>query len=322
MDRPRSVKTRVRTDRTGKRLAEVTDDHYSPLIMEALHTLRSADGARLGYRLWREGTKPRRAIVLLHGMASNMTRWSEFVEHTSLKHHWDILRPDLRGHVESFARGRLGLEVWSRDLQTLLDVEHYEKAVVIGHSLGAQVAMHFAAHHPARVQGVVLIDPVFHQALRGAMRVADIFRPVLEGIVSLILFLNRIGLRRRNIPGRDLRIMDEATRLKFLGAGKQEEMIDLYSSPWEDLKYFPVASYLQELLEIIRPLPPLSQIKAPVLALLSKGITYTDPKTTHRLLEEQPEIQIETIDAYHWPLTENPLQIRNTIEAWCKRFPT
>ncbi|MCR4302095.1 MAG: alpha/beta hydrolase [Sulfuricaulis sp.] len=289
--------------------------------MDALRTLQSVDGTRLGYRLWREGSQPRRAIVLLHGMASNMTRWSEFVEHTSMKHHWDILRPDLRGHVESFARGRLGMEVWSRDLQTLLDVERYETAVVIGHSLGAQVAVHFAARHPERVQGLVLIDPVFHQALRGTMRVADGLRPMLEGIVSLILFLNRIGLRRRSIPGRDLRIMDEATRSKFLGAGKQEEMIDLYSSPWEDLKYFPVASYLQELLEIIRPLPPLSQINAPILTLLSKGITYTDPETTRRLLAEHPQTQIETIDAYHWPLTENPLQVRNTIEAWCKRFP-
>jgi pimeloyl-ACP methyl ester carboxylesterase len=288
--------------------------------MDALRTLQSVDGIRLGYRLWREGSMPRRAIVLLHGMASNMTRWSEFVEHTTLKQNWDILRPDLRGHGESFTRGRICLEAWSRDLQTLLDVERYEKAVVIGHSLGAQVAVYFAAQQPDRVQGLVLIDPVFHQALRGTMRAADRLRPMLEGIVSLIFFLNRIGLRRRSIPGRDLRIMDEATRSKFLGAGKQEEMIELYSSPWEDLKYFPVASYLQELLETIRPLPPLAQIKAPILTLLSKGITYTDPETTRRLLAEQPEIQIKTIDAYHWPLTENPSQVRAAIEQWCGRL--
>ncbi len=289
--------------------------------MDALRTLRSADGTRLGYRLWREGSKPRRAIVLLHGMASNMTRWSEFVEHTTLKQNWDILRPDLRGHGESFTRGRIGLEAWSRDLQTLLDVERYEKAVVIGHSLGAQVAVHFAAQQPDRVRGLVLIDPVFHQALRGTMRAADSLRPMLEGIVSLILFLNRLGLRRHRIPGRDLRKMDEATRAKLLQAGKQKEMIELYSSPWEDLKFFPLGSYLQELLEIIRPLPPLSRIDAPILALLSTGITYTDPQTTRAMLAENPRTGIVTIEAYHWPLTENPLQVRHAIEAWCERFP-
>ncbi|MDH3514453.1 MAG: alpha/beta hydrolase [Gammaproteobacteria bacterium] len=289
--------------------------------METLRTLRTPDSVTLGYRLHRGAAEPRRLIVLLHGMASNMTRWSEFVEHTSLKLNWDILRPDLRGHGESFARGRLGMETWSKDLQTVLDAEGYARALIVGHSLGAQLAVHFAAHHPDRAQGLVLIDPVFHQALRGTMRVMDVLRPALKAVVSLILFLNRLGLRRRHIPGRDLRKMDEATRLKFLGIGKQDEMIDLYSSPWEDLKYFPVASYLQEILEIIRPLPPLSRINGPILALLSKGITYTDPATTHRLLEEHPQTRIETLDAYHWPLTENPVQVRAAIEQWCTQNP-
>jgi pimeloyl-ACP methyl ester carboxylesterase len=138
--------------------------------------------------------------------------------------------------------------------------------------------------------------------------------------VSVILFLNKLGLRRRRIPGRDLRKMDEATRAKLLQAGKQEEMVELYSSPWEDLKFFPVGSYLQELLEMIRPLPELARIQAPILALLSTGITYTDPQTTHAMLAEHPQTQTVTIDAYHWPLTENPAQVRAAIEAWCGRL--
>lgn len=288
--------------------------------MDAFRTIRSADGTTLGYRLWREGALPRRPIVLLHGMASNMSRWSEFVEHTTLIEAWDILRPDLRGHGESFARGRIGMDLWCQDIQALLDAEGGGKAVLIGHSLGAQVAVQFAARNPSRVRGLVLIDPVFHQALRGTMKTVSLVRPLIEGVVSVILFLNRLGLRRRYIPGRDLRKMDEATRAKLLGAGKQEEMIALYSSPWEDLRFFPVASYLQEMLEIIRPLPPLSRIPAPILALLSRGITYTYPETTRRVLAEHPRTRIETIDAYHWPLTEKPAQARAAIEAWCKRL--
>lgn len=285
-----------------------------------MRALRAADGTTLGYRLWRKTAEPKQIIVLLHGMASNMTRWSEFVEYTALKKNWDILRPDFRGHGESFARGRFGMDVWCRDLQTILDTEGGGKAVLVGHSLGAQVAMHFAGRYPERVRGLVLIDPVFHQALRGTMRTVGLIQPAIQGIVSVILFLNRLGLRRRRIPSRDLRKMDEATRAKLLGAGKQEEMIALYSSPWEDLRFFPVASYLQEMLEIIHPLPPLSRIPAPILALLSKGITYTDPETTRRVLSEHARIRIETIDAYHWPLTEKPAQVRAAIETWCAQL--
>jgi len=288
--------------------------------MEMIRTLPTADGAMLGYRLFRGTAAPRRLIVLLHGVASNMSRWSEFVEHTSLKQTWDLLRPDLRGHGESFSRGRLGLEIWCRDLRDILDAEGYDQALLIGHSLGAQVAVQFAACYPARVRGLVLIDPIFHQALRGGMRVLSWLRPAVSQLVALIRLLNRLGLRRRHIPVRDLRKLDEKTRQDLLAAGKQKEMIELYSSPWEDLKFFPTASFLQELIEITRPLPALAEIKVPILALLSSGITYTDPGITQKTLAGNARAQTVTVDAYHWPLTEKPQQVREAIEKWCERF--
>lgn len=94
--------------------------------------------------------------------------------------------------------------------------------VLVGHSLGAQVAVHFAARHTARVRGLALIDPVFHQALRGTMRTVRLARPVLQ--------------------------------------------------------------------------------------------------ITRAMLAENPRTQAVTIDAYHWPLTENPLQVRAAIETWCLRM--
>lgn len=289
--------------------------------METLRTLRTADRITLSYRLFRGTAAPRRLIVLLHGVASNMTRWSEFVEQTTLKKNWDILQLDLRGHGQSFTRRALGLETWCQDLRDILGAEGYEQALIIGHSLGAQVAVQFAAYYPARVRGLVLIDPIVHQALRGVLQTTNRMRGVVGLLVALIRLLNTLGLRRRHIPSRDLRQLDEKTRADLLETGKQREMIDLYSSPWEDLKYFPVASFLQELLEITRPLTPLSQIKAPILVLLSSGITYTDPAVTRRILAEHPHLEIVTIDAHHWPLTEKPVPVRIAIERWCERFP-
>lgn len=289
--------------------------------MEIHRTLVAPDGAVLGYRLWRGGGAPRRLIVLLHGVASNMTRWSEFVEFTTLKQGWDILRLDLRGHGESFRRGTLDADRWCEDLRNILDAEKCGQALLVGHSLGAQVAVQFAARFPARVRGLVLIDPVFHQALRGGMRTASRLKPLIRLLIGSIRLLNALGLRRRRIPNRDLRQLDEATRAKLLNLGKQEEMVALYSSPWEDLKFFPTASFLQELLEMVRPLPQLASLPTPILALLSTGITYTDPAVTRRILSGHPDMTIVTIDAYHWPLTEKPQAVREAIERWCERFP-
>jgi esterase len=257
--------------------------------------------------------------VLLHGMASNHTRWSEFVEFTSLKQSWDILRPDLRGHNESFTRGRIGMHRWSNDLAANLDREGYDKAVFVGHSLGAQVAVEFAARRPDRVSGLVLIDPVFRAALRGQALWIRRLWWLLAAASNLVRALNDLGIRRRRIPKRDLRQLDEQTRAHLLDAGKQEEMVKLYTSPWADLKFFATANYIQEFIEVTRPLPSLSAIPLPTLVLLSRSATFTDPAVTKRLLAGLAHVEIEDIPAYHWPLTEKPREVREAIEHWCAR---
>ena len=96
---------------------------------KVVRTLTVPDGATIAYRLWQPG-RPRPVLVLLHGVASNMTRWSEFVARTTLKDSWDLLRLDLRGQGASLHRGRIGMAEWCADLASVLDAEGYPQAVV------------------------------------------------------------------------------------------------------------------------------------------------------------------------------------------------
>jgi len=279
-----------------------------------------AGGLSVRYCLWRAPKQPRPVIVLLHGVASNISRWSEFVEQTTLKDTWDILRIDLRGHGESLWRGKLNIKVWCQDLLRILDHEHYSRVLLIGHSLGVQIAVNFASRHPSRVIGLVLIDPILGKALVGHLRLASRFIPILRLAVMVVRVLNRLGIYRRNIPQRDLRALDEKMRETMLATGQFEKMINRYSSPWPDLQHFPTANYLQEIMEMVRPLPPLSSIVAPVLVILSQGATYADPKVSPELIAQFKNATTVVIDAYHWPLTEKPVEIRQTIDAWCARL--
>ena len=109
--------------------------------METARTLNTTDGITIAYRRWSSGPHAR-VIVLIHGMASNLTRWSEFVDNTHLKHTWDILRLDLRGHAASMSRGPLGLAQWSSDIAQMLEKEGYAQALLIGACvLGLVVAL-------------------------------------------------------------------------------------------------------------------------------------------------------------------------------------
>ncbi|MDH5649770.1 MAG: alpha/beta hydrolase, partial [Gammaproteobacteria bacterium] len=241
----------------------------------------------LGYGIWQPGS-PRKLLILIHGMASNMTRWSEFLEHTNLKDDWDIIRIDLRGHGRSLHRGWLSMKTWCDDIRKIMDYENYHDAVVVGHSLGAQVAMNFAVRHAEQTRGLVLIDPVFYEALAKKQKFYYHSRFVIYTAVIGILLLNKLGLHRRHIPHRDLRKLDEVTRKNLLDSGKQQEMVDQYSSPWPDLKVFPTANLIQEFILSIMPLPSPRQVAVPVLNLLSKETTFCDPALTETILQKFP----------------------------------
>ncbi len=54
--------------------------------------------------------------------------------------------------------GRAGLDAHARDLIAVLDALGVERAVVVGHSMGAFVALVLGDLYPERVSRVVLVD--------------------------------------------------------------------------------------------------------------------------------------------------------------------
>jgi pimeloyl-ACP methyl ester carboxylesterase len=259
-------------------------------------------------------------LVLLHGLASNMTRWAEFAETTALRDRWDLVRVDLRGHGESVTRRAVTLEGWGDDLVALLDAEGYRRAVLAGHCLGATLAVHCALRAPARTAGVVLVDPVFAEALAGVLRVVRLGTPALRLASRAVRGLNRLGLQRRRLRPMDLRRMDAEVRAQRAGGGPDTLGVR-YASPLEDLRTLPTAVYLQDLVELLRPLPSLSRLAVPALALLSARATFGDPDRTRQLLAAAPRCEVAVVAARHWMLTERPDEVRAAIERWCEALP-
>jgi len=279
--------------------------------------IKSEDGARIGYRLSsQQQSKP--LITLLHGLASNCTRFSEFIEYTELHEKWDLLRLDLRGHGESMYRGHYTRDTWLSDLQLVLKSEHYHQSVFLGHSLGAQIGIEFASQFPDKTRGLILIDPVFPEHLQGRLGKAKKYRFILVVIRTLLRFFNKLGFKRRQIPKRDLRELDERTR-ETLAKHPELTIADLYTNPFADFKYLPLANYLQDINEVIKPLPALEKIEVPVLVLLSAGATVSSFEQTQEMINRFPNAKIETVDADHWLLTEKPEETRKIIENWCAK---
>jgi pimeloyl-ACP methyl ester carboxylesterase len=273
------------------------------------------------YRHWRPAD-PRGALVLLHGVASNSTRWWEFVADTSLKGSWSLIRIDRRGQGGSVWRGATGMREWCDDIAGILDAEGFSRAVVGGHCLGANIAVEFAARHPVCISGLVLIEPLPRDSLIGAMRRTARLKWLLFVLSGMARALNAVGIYRRRLRPLDLEKLDRKTRAAMAAGRTNDSALELYALPLLDLATTPSVSYFRDLLAVTSELPPFSSISAPVLALLSKHSTFTDPPATRRALEAFPDREIVELEARHWIPTEQAAAMREAMEGWiARRFP-
>jgi pimeloyl-ACP methyl ester carboxylesterase len=117
-----------------------------------------AQGLRLHYEAWGPAD-PRAGVVLVHGLGSSCHIW-DFVAPILAEQSLRIVALDQRGHGDS-DQPDSGYDFGSvvADLRGFVDaVGLSEPSVLVGHSWGASVVLHYAAAHPERTAGVVLVD--------------------------------------------------------------------------------------------------------------------------------------------------------------------
>ncbi len=117
------------------------------------------DGLQLRVRVVGDGPH---TLLLLHGWMATSAIWDDLVAHLDLKGR-RLLLPDLRGCGGSSAPDDVAgysLDRFTADNVAILDAFGVDSAVVVGNSMGGQLALVLAAMHPARVSGVLGLCPV------------------------------------------------------------------------------------------------------------------------------------------------------------------
>ncbi|MBV9197975.1 MAG: alpha/beta hydrolase [Solirubrobacterales bacterium] len=103
---------------------------------------------------------PRRGlptVLAVHGMTASSQGWRAVTR--ALSGRVSVVAPDLRGRGRSNGLpGPYGMAAHARDMLAVLDHLGLERAVLVGHSLGAYIIARAAAEHPDRVAAVVLVD--------------------------------------------------------------------------------------------------------------------------------------------------------------------
>jgi pimeloyl-ACP methyl ester carboxylesterase len=121
---------------------------------------KEAPLAGVNYTVTGEGE---RAVVLLHGFADNVGTWNRVIPRLAVDH--KVIAIDLPGFGgSSMPWTQPLLRCYADVVRAVLDAENVPRNVsLMGNSMGAVVSLLFAADHPERVEGIVLIDmPALH----------------------------------------------------------------------------------------------------------------------------------------------------------------
>lgn len=103
-----------------------------------------------------KGTGPP-TLVLIHGLAASTYVYHKVFD--PLAEHFTVYAFDSKGFgATAKTRGDYTLNNLRDHLRDFLDAAGIERAVLVAHSMGGEVALRFALDAPERVQGLVLLD--------------------------------------------------------------------------------------------------------------------------------------------------------------------
>ena len=117
--------------------------------------LNVPDGASLYLQVLGQGEP---AMVTCHGLGCDGFAWKYLTPYLARQHR--VVRWHYRGHGRSGLprdRTRFGMLYTCEDLDRVLDAAEVKQSVLLGHSMGVQVALEFHRRYAHRVKGLILI---------------------------------------------------------------------------------------------------------------------------------------------------------------------
>lgn len=181
----------------------------------------SYEGHRISFDEYGVGGRP---LVLIHGLLMSRRMFERLAPEIASRGN-RVICVDLLGHGRSDRPENLRLysmPLFARQVVALLDHLELETAVIGGTSLGANVTLELAVHHPERAEALFIEMPVLEDALAavtaifGPMLLALRFgRPLFEVVsriasaiprTNFLLDLGLDGVRQR--PGPSLAVLE------------------------------------------------------------------------------------------------------------------
>ncbi len=281
------------------------------------YAVASSDGSPLFYESWGD-RGPATPVLLCDGIGCDGYVWRY------LKHDLGArfgLHPHYRGHGRTAAPrdpARVTIEDLADDIACVLDDALVDQAVLIGHSMGVQVALETYRRHPARVAGLVLVCGAPSHPLktfRGSAALEDLLPTIQKWIHRVPGVVNR--LTRALLP----------TRLAYEVASRLEIRRELVE-PADFMPYLEGMARIDARLFIAMLSSAgqhtadelLPEVKVPTLVVAAGRDGFTPPERSRTMAEAIPRAELlEIPNASHTAPIERPHLVDWTIRDFIAR---
>ncbi|HPE33664.1 MAG TPA: alpha/beta fold hydrolase [Bacteroidales bacterium] len=95
-------------------------------------------------------------LIILHGIFGVSDNWVTFAKEMS--ENYEIFIPDQRNHGHSQHHPTHNYFAMCADLQEFIQQNTIQNPIILGHSMGGKVAMHFALEHPDKLKALIVAD--------------------------------------------------------------------------------------------------------------------------------------------------------------------
>ena len=283
----------------------------SPVVR--VGTAEAPDGAVLHWRADGEGPT---ALVASNGIGVSTFFWRRLAEHFAPSR--TFITWDYRGHGQTPVPEHpeeLTVTMCARDLWTVVTRAGFERAVLLGHSMGTQVILEAFRQHPGRTQALVPMlgaaGNVFSSFLGASL--APLFRLLIEVGASNAALAQEALHRVVRLPGvweavRSLRMVhpDLCPREEFEPYFEHLSQLDLRT-------YFALARDLlsHDASDLM------GQIDVPVLVVAGERDLFTPLARSKEMAEKIPGAELLVLrEGSHAALVEQPELVALTLEKF------
>ena len=278
--------------------------------------ISAPDGTRLFYGVSGSG----RGLVLLDGIGCDGWAWIHVQPHLALRHR--VVHVHYRGHGRSGPVTDLdatGIEVLTDDVGRVLDATGLQKAVLVAHSMGTQVALELYRRHPERVRALVLICGSYGR-ITHTFHGNDLLHRVLPTLIEKVRRYDRIAraLWGRLPPALSYRVAGWLREID--GATLRPEDFKLYVQHLSDIDLDLYLTMLKKAGDHSAE-DLLASIRVPTLVIAAERDTFTPRDVVKDMADRIPgAIYRELPNASHAAPSEQPQAINEHIDDFLARL--